>query len=604
MAGVLCSPRGKTSTGSGESECTCARSARDSKEIVSNGLKLIRLRFSLGKGELPDLGVGQLKKYLLFNLGVGGSRPSCQFPRSQRGWDPEGFPILHRLGKRQRWNLAHSVASLSRNLPPGCSLHTPSCFGTWASKATPSSPPVSDPEYLTFCRKLVLKTFRFGWDNTYRSFCESFVPRASYRAERVLGSDWWSTFVSHREYLGSVLSGRCPSSLLYSYQPHLRYKEVMSAGKVRPLGIPSLEYDLLGPLHKTMYEYMSGKEWCLKGPPTPLRVGKVCVYPEQTSVDLVSATDGLRLDVTEVILGAVLSKAVSVPGWIRQLAFESLRPVVRGRSVTHGQMMGAYLSFPLLCLHSFCAASWAARGQKSKILVNGDDTLISSERVLGEYPSGYELNRAKTISSGAVAEINSTVFLREGSRWREVRNLRRGGAVSDFAGVRHMAAACASAGSEWIDAFIHSRIGRKWRFLPTQLDLPLSNHACWRRQRDMRRMFTPLPSPEAGRDDRWNVVREEPSYGEKFAFRRHLFESGRTRDPREWNPSKSVVLKTYSKRAPWRFFAYDRKWKRAPGAGGRVWFVSSLYEPTERVVPVTTFDTLNGLELLCPVWWN
>lgn len=593
--------------GSGETVCVCARTAHQTKEVLGHGLKIIRVRFSLGKGELPDLRTDGLKKYLLYLLGAGTSRPSCQFPRVQKGWDNDGFPVLRRLSKVHRWELAHSVASLARNLPSGCPVHKTSSWKSWKQRALTPSPPTSSPEYLRFVRKTVRKIFRSGWDKKlYPSFSSSFAPRASARSEPLTtGSEWWSTNSSHKEFLSAVLHGRLPSCVDGSFA--LRYKEVLSAGKVRPLGIPSFEYDLLGPLHKAMYEHIASKEWLLKGPPTVRRIESVCTGQVQTSVDLVGATDGLRLDATEAILGVVLSNASKVPGRISQMAFESLRPSVRGKTVTHGQMMGAYLSFPLLCLHSYCAAKWAVRGRVANILVNGDDTLISSSEAAGEYPPGYELNASKTIVHGSVAEINSTVFLRGGGRWREVRNMRRGGDRSDFSGMRHMASACRSAGNPWVSAFIRSRIGSKWRFLPTQLDFPLSNHAAWKRQRQLSRSHTELPERIVPVSDRWRFQDHKPTYGERFAFTRDLFDNGRDRDPGEWNPRLRDVVSTYARQVKMRYtLSYRRNWADGRVRKARPWMVSVAYGANEEGARVVDFSSVEDGILYLPVsaWWR
>lgn len=561
--------------------------------------RLIRLRFSLGKGELPDLEVGDLSKYLLFLLGSGTPRPPLPFPRAQRGWDLNGFPIFQRLGRRQRWELAHSLASLKRSLPGGCKHHTSSSFSPWLAKAT-SSPPPTSPAYLAFVRKVCRRVFRFGWDETYDSFLESPAPRVSARFGLLTkASVEWASRSSYDEYQLACLHGKLPSFLCGSYR--LRYKEVPSAGKCRPLGIPSLEYDLLAPLHKTMYQYLSTKSWLLKGPPTAAKIGDCCVGRLQTSVDLTGATDNLSLDVTEAILGVALAKSVRVPGPVKVWACESLYPTIYHRgsawgSVSHGQMMGTYLSFPLLCLQSYCAALWAGRDSGIKgILVNGDDTLISSDRPLGDYPVGMILNRQKSIVCERTAEVNSTVFLKSAKGWREVRNLRRGGAVDSFEGIDHVAKACVKAGPKWVEAFVRSRYGRRWRLLPSELGLPLTLQACWHYEcsvlRRTRKSLGRIAAPQTSLS-RYVQMRQEPDPDEKIAFARDLFNRGREFFPSDdtkiswWSlerrrrrvavPYRSTL--SFSRRAWSREEKKEKVWSYLPEYEGRC---RALREPWE-----------------------
>jgi hypothetical protein len=323
----------------------------------------------------------------------------------------------------------------------------------------------------------------------------------------------------------------------------MRYKEVPTCGKVRPMGIPSCHYDLLAPLHKAIYGHLSSKDWLLVGPPTEKRIGKICTNRFQTSIDLTNATDGLRLDATEAILGSVLSKASSIPGIVRKLAFDSLRAEFvekkrRVGEVTHGQMMGTYLSFPLLCLSSYCAAMWAARDDKSaRILVNGDDVLISSrfKLVKNNYDEGFCVNMQKTGVFERVAEINSTCFAREGNRWKEVRHLRRGGGVVDeVEGVQHLATACKKAGGKWISAFINSRIGKRHKVRPSELGLPLSNRECWQRETSLRDNYCILYEDKGNKtDERLEATYDEPLPEERECLREFLFNHGRMDRKRE-----------------------------------------------------------------------
>jgi hypothetical protein len=335
-----------------------------------------------------------------------------------------------------------------------------------------------------------------------------------------------------------------------------RYKEVQSAGKKRPLLIFDDKVDLLAPLHKLLYKKLCEKDWLLCGPPTDERMTSVCVNEYQTSVDLVSATDGLSHDVSSVILDSLFFTSVKIPRSIRSLAYASLRPGFLGSGgeflrVRHGQMMGSYLSFPLLCLHSYCAARWAARFDvNATFLVNGDDCVISASRgiTVQDYPLGYRLNSDKTIVAKNVAEVNSTCFLHSRGRWRVVRHLRRGGATLDYQGMLHMASAVLVS-PKYVDAYQRARIGRRWGFLPSQLGH--TTYPSFKRERGFRsRTHTALPLAPFKRDERLTVLRGEPSAVESEALRSFFWEhsrEGRKRDV--WNPSCGFIRRTYGYRA-------------------------------------------------------
>jgi len=585
-----CTPAPPTESKSGSEGAPackdCKESARAGERITISGLRLIRLRFGLHRSELPFLSPTGLKWYLLSLLSPAASLHSVsdgrlrRFPCAHAGWDEAGFPKLVRLSRSDRWELAHSCSSLARSLPPSCARHSADKIPEWSKRAT-THPPPSSPAYLQFCRKLVRREFPLGWDqHRYPQAVSSFAPTASARAEtkttKMTASDHWSdlctlvgksfydfrrTF-SKAEFSNLTLHGRPVRTQAptpgpeYVHPPlpfergfSLRVKSIPTVGKSRVIGIPSLNYDLLGPLHRAVYGHLTSRDWLVHGPITEERVNRVCRGKVQTSVDLVNATDGLRLDVTEAILGALLAKTVSVPGGIKELAFASLYPSFNGGEVVHGQMMGTYLSFPLLCLHSFCAARWAARKSSPVgFMINGDDAGISHDLPLGEYPEGYEKNEAKTLTSTSTVELNSTVFVKVGGKWKEIRHLRRVGAESDYQGFRHMAEACQKAGPRWVSAFVRSGLGKRWAMSPEDLGLSRRHRLVWLRGLKLRGMGS---SVEAGRvvqplNSRYRMVSEEPSMADKIAFGIDLFNVGRSKEgePEDRNPPRTQVLRT------------------------------------------------------------
>lgn len=579
----------------------CVKSILRTKEVVKNGLRLIRIRFGLPNSELPDLEPSQLGRFLSYLLLQGKERTPVAFPRRQRLGE-NGLCNLQRLCRRDRWELAHSVNSVKRNLPSSCRWHTPSARPSWEKNAFSNPPPPSD-EFLQHVRRVCTRLFPSGWDRRYHSFVGQHVPNPSARMPPKSRSD-----ILWKGRRGEFFS-KCTSEVEV---PHLsaRYKEVMSAGKCRPLVIYDENIDLLGPLHKLVYNRLMSEDWLLCGPPTSERMASVCVNEWQTSVDLVAATDNLPRAVAETILDRMFWTSTKVPRTLRKVAFASLSPKVRDargieRFVTHGQMMGGYLSFPLLCIQSYCAASFAARfDPNATFLVNGDDCVISASAPVSaeDYPSGFILNDSKTIRSKNVVEVNSTAFLAIKKGWREVRHLRRGGALTDFEGMIHMGQAC-SISPAWSDAFVRSRIGKSWGFLPSQLGLHPFSHASYKRRKQMTgqgRYHTELPSaPIRGESSLIAVHGRRLTPEEAEATRSELWNAGREGGMKRevYNPSRGVVRRSFGyatlKRMSYLSFGSIShglvRPSKARHVGGFIpeWFVSR--EEVEREVEAEEF---------------
>jgi hypothetical protein len=597
-------PPDDSASGSGVKRCgNCARAAYLTKQVIHNGMQLLRIRYGLPYVELPDCGASELSRLLSYLLLQGKERPPVVFPRRRSAVrSNDGLIRLIRLERRERWALAHGLSSIKRNLPLGCPAHTPSAYSAWKKNVCSLPPPVSD-EYLQHVRRVCTRIFSPSWDSRYDQFVFGHAANASAREPQLSRADvLWSG--RREEFINSTLSEtELPRTL------GARYKEVASNGKCRPLLIFDENVELLAPLHKCVYSHLRRQPWLLCGPPTDDRMASVCAGRIQTSVDLVAATDNLSHRVAEVILETAFFTSVKVPRSIRSLAFASLAPIFRDREgsgylrVTHGQMMGSYLSFPLLCLQSYCAASWAARfDPDARFLVNGDDCVISASRGIDvqDYPSGYRLNVEKTIRAEGVVEVNSTAFLRTGGRWREVRHLRRGGAPTSFAGMLHMADACSRLGDAWEDAFARSRIGRRWGFLPSQVGH--TSYASYLRERQLqvRRFSTVLPCNPVSQvvpASLRRVYGRDARPEEVEALRSWIWSRGRyggmKRD--EWNPSCGFVRRTYGYRArPCNYFLSFVKSKKLRQAFGRPRKARFFLLPEE-------FDTVEekeGLKLL------
>jgi len=227
---------------------------------------------------------------------------------------------------------------------------------------------------------------------------------------------------------------------------------------------------------------------------------------------------------------------------------ESLRPSVGDLEVTHGQMMGTYLSFPLLCLQSYVAARWATRSTEAGILINGDDCLISSPFPVlnSDYPDWAIINESKTGRFRSVAEINSTCFLREArGRWREVKHLRRGGGSRDLRGHIHQAAVCRAAGPLWERAFVLSKARSRWVLLPSSLGFNLGVLESFKYERRLKRRGYAVLPHSTGLDDGRYKLSLDATPLERLEVSLDLWVGGRSfqteRDIVSWNAFKRSI---------------------------------------------------------------
>jgi hypothetical protein len=319
------------------------------------------------------------------------------------------------------------------------------------------SPPPSLPRgYITFARKIVRRLFPHGWDaGSYESCVMNTDPSLSACLENRRGAGGLHGFVSnpdpknwegrfrHSDFLTTCLDGATRPLSVSS-----GLTVVQSAGKPRPLSKFSADAIHLRPLHKVIYDRLSREKWLCRGDFTTdvlQRAGFSYVAGETlTSGDYKSATDNLSIEVAEAILGELLSTTVSVPGSMKAYAMSILRPVLFNLEhgiddfiPSRGQMMGSFLSFPLLCLQNRIAFLYAGEAvgvdnSEFPCLINGDDILFRS----GPHFSAHwmnivsslslEVEKTKTSVSPEFGSLNSTLCRRRGGFYRVVATVRMG----------------------------------------------------------------------------------------------------------------------------------------------------------------------------------
>jgi hypothetical protein len=325
-------------------------------------------------------------------------------------------------------------------LPPSCRCMESSLLGKTRQNLLTKAPPLPS-NYISFVRRTVSRLFPKAWDSKYEDYVARAAPNISgtLQTPRARGgalAELGQVRASFEEGRGFYLHGGHASFLEKALgQAELSEKieaeliVVQSAGKPRPLTKFDAEAFVLQPLHKLIYDQLSKNKWLLRG---DVENGKLAnagfhVGTEKVSGDYRSATDNLPIEVAEEILSALRARSISVPDQVWEYARRALRPTIHSAGAdpfvpVKGQMMGSYLSFPLLCLQNYLAFRYAFRDEEDKkgrlsrpVLINGDDILFEGDdsdfvkwldivkRV------GLEVERTKT-SVGTWGSINSTVI--------------------------------------------------------------------------------------------------------------------------------------------------------------------------------------------------
>lgn len=289
--------------------------------------------------------------------------------------------------------------------------------------SSPAAAPHAD--YLRFIEREIDRLFVKGWDAGYKKCVYAHSPTSSSCLEyprRKGGAARWLA-EQGRDWFTDACLGNVPDTTVYP----VRYSIVDTGGKSRGVTVASAAVHLLGPLHRCLYDYLSQFGWLLRGEAR----GKKFSHFQQVkgevfvSGDYESATDNLSTEVTEFILDRVLRRATRIPPGIRALAFRSLRatifyPGYRVVQQERGQLMGNYLSFPLLCLHNYLTFRYCIP-RPVPLRINGDDIVFRcrpsefDKWEKGVSAGGLTLCKGKTLVDSRYFSLNSS-FFKAGSR--------------------------------------------------------------------------------------------------------------------------------------------------------------------------------------------
>lgn len=325
--------------------------------------------------------------------------------------------LIQPLKRKQQCEIASSLFLL-RKLLPG----SDPCLESYKRKLTSESPS-PDPSFIGFLTDKVNELFPIGWDKKgYGGQVLSAIPNDSSCREysrQKGGNRKGLRKVGRDSFMDMCLQGTCVPEA----RPSALITKADCGDKVRIVTKSSWQDNLLRPLHKCIYDHLSQFPWLLRGDATRGKFGKFYSVEgeEFVSGDYESATDNLNIHVQKQILYLILSRCRKVPWSVRKYAMQVFSNDIDGSPQLSGQMMGALLSFPLLCLVNYLAFKYAVR-RDVPVFINGDDIVFrarpsETENWIKEVSaSGLTLSRGKTMRDPRFWSINSTFFYSKNNR--------------------------------------------------------------------------------------------------------------------------------------------------------------------------------------------
>jgi hypothetical protein len=327
-------------------------------------------------------------------------------------------PSLVGLSDSDRLAVAGSLF-LFRKVLPSSDVDVESYLTKMSSPADPV-----DPEFVRFCASAIDREFPLGWDRDYGRKVMMTSPTTSSgigckKSEGgVRGAVVRGDCLSREDFL-EVCSG-------HRSVPIRELREVgiaMTDGKQRIVTSAPPEFVTVSPVHRLLYDFMSRKDWLLRGEARAAVFGGFRWVEDEVFVsgDYESATDNLSLEMAEFILAAVFRRCTHIPVGVRESCLSSLRAVLSWKGTLcrqeRGQLMGNYLSFPLLCLQNFFSFRFLTKTHPQlPVKINGDDIVFRSPRGVAERwmdgvrSTGLTLSRGKTMLSTKFFSLNSTFF--------------------------------------------------------------------------------------------------------------------------------------------------------------------------------------------------
>jgi hypothetical protein len=285
---------------------------------------------------------------------------------------------------------------------------------------------------LEFVTKEITRMFQPGWDRCYRGRASGLLlpVKACLEAGRRRGGG--RSRNKELPYLRRVALGweRIPAP-----DVRARVGTVKDGCKNRVVTTSSIEQVALKPLHDLLYDRLSEQDWLLRGDANPraFRNFKRVDGEVFVSGDYESATDNLSLEVYQCVIRSLSGTTSCVPQSVWDLALSRSEAFIYSKRVCgvqrRGQLMGTFLSFPILCLVNYLTFKWLIP-RDIPVMINGDDIVFRSTEAEmkvwkeGVGASGLVLSKGKTLVNSRFFTLNSTPFRAEQNRVRAVPFVR------------------------------------------------------------------------------------------------------------------------------------------------------------------------------------
>jgi len=285
-------------------------------------------------------------------------------------------------------------------------------------------------EFRRMAEKTVDKLFPKGWDRHWKEVAGNWkIPAGKAVLEEETDSrgywegrsGWW---YEH------VVGGVEPEGK-EKWISEMRRVKVLNEGgdKKRVITIASGKQHVLAPLHNMIYSKLSRTKWLLRGDASSSSLSEFRYEKGEVFVsgDYEAATDNIPSSYSKLFIRLLRRNSRHVPEWIWDAAVDSMVGFIDWKRVKtwqgNGQLMGNYLSFPLLCLinyTTFLVGFGWTRGReiarKGLLAINGDDILFRCRRdevpqwVSSVSSGGLILSMGKTLIHPRFASLNSTFF--------------------------------------------------------------------------------------------------------------------------------------------------------------------------------------------------